>query len=761
MLNDHDGDWPWLSYHALIHHHDVPDGDFLRTCMEEVEHNLAKACPLVTQSVDEYLERVLKVVVFSWTCSLFSVETLRDTDLAHIYNVSPEDMQNLTQALDANRKAIHGAVVLRLVPRIVRYSAEDKAGPSSETAQERDARRLYAQVAAERDARRLYAQVAAKDDIENQPATIASDRKSDTSDRVTSPASRKAKQRPGRKQSTLRAPKPTGPQVQPKTPKQRIQPKRLAGSRIANTASQPDTPHERKYRASRHTCTITTARLRESAALLAQTAYPTTSPYSGSRTSLNRFWQAVLAPAPPSSPSIAISGGHAESFSRTRDMPQAAGDGHDGIRANPANEVCTVPSPTSKSASVVRVMHVDAPAAAATSAQEDDASPPMHTGDGRRQNEVEAAQEASALLPLLPALRRSPEDNLPTNISSPTDRPHSGRDGSRPEHPQSPAESRPSDAPKNSQVGSPKHTSVPTILPSSHSPRGFEAGAPISRSSSSDSVERRLAVTDDGVSAACALPDAPTSALHSSGPLSDHGSSSLPEPTNTAGPLICPESVPSKRSAPDVAAQPLPPPHAIVQLPPPPSHPAPIPAAKYHGTAQQSRPSIGPSSYPFSHPLVPLPPARPQPASRPLQRAPAPYTSVPRPLPRAPEPTPPAPTPAPLLLHDLLTRLDSIADVELRLRVWALDTALRFLANFEHTFPPTYAAPPHAFRPGARAYADAGRDPDVQAYCRQMRAALLGDVRRAEGAVLEYLRVREAVGRGAAACVVAVPAERA
>lgn len=202
MLNDHDGDWPWLSYHALIHHHDVPDGDFLRTCMEEVEHNLAKACPLVTQSVDEYLERVLKVVVFSWTCSLFSVrcamtytansiltpsqvETLRDTDLAHIYNVSPEDMQNLTQALDANRKAIHGAVVLRLVPRIVRYSAEDKAGPSSETAQERDARRLYAQVAAERDARRLYAQVAAKDDIENQPATIASDRKSDSESSLT------------------------------------------------------------------------------------------------------------------------------------------------------------------------------------------------------------------------------------------------------------------------------------------------------------------------------------------------------------------------------------------------------------------------------------------------------------------------------------------------------------------------------------------------------------------------------------------------
>lgn len=64
-----DGDLPWLSYHFLVCEHDIPSRDFLRSCMEEVEHIFVRLCPSVTKRVDEYLESVIKLAVFTWTCS--------------------------------------------------------------------------------------------------------------------------------------------------------------------------------------------------------------------------------------------------------------------------------------------------------------------------------------------------------------------------------------------------------------------------------------------------------------------------------------------------------------------------------------------------------------------------------------------------------------------------------------------------------------------------------------------------------------------
>ena len=76
MCDDAD-DAPWLTYHALIVWHDVPDGDFLRTCMEDIEHIFIQLCSVVKNQVPEELERVIKVAVFCWTCALFSVRRMR------------------------------------------------------------------------------------------------------------------------------------------------------------------------------------------------------------------------------------------------------------------------------------------------------------------------------------------------------------------------------------------------------------------------------------------------------------------------------------------------------------------------------------------------------------------------------------------------------------------------------------------------------------------------------------------------------------
>ena len=62
-----------LTYNNLVARYQLPDEELIQTCMEEVERVLVSVRRTALQSGYEQHERVTKVAIFLWTCSMFSV----------------------------------------------------------------------------------------------------------------------------------------------------------------------------------------------------------------------------------------------------------------------------------------------------------------------------------------------------------------------------------------------------------------------------------------------------------------------------------------------------------------------------------------------------------------------------------------------------------------------------------------------------------------------------------------------------------------
>lgn len=66
-------DTPMLTYEFLVDQHVIPDAEFICSCMGAVERVLCQSYPLLACVTDTALQSVIKLGVFGWTCSVYSV----------------------------------------------------------------------------------------------------------------------------------------------------------------------------------------------------------------------------------------------------------------------------------------------------------------------------------------------------------------------------------------------------------------------------------------------------------------------------------------------------------------------------------------------------------------------------------------------------------------------------------------------------------------------------------------------------------------